>query len=295
MVTYLITDLERITGVKAHTIRIWEKRYKVVVPNRSRTNIRYYSDDNLRKLLNISLLNKYGYRISTIVKMPENEINEKILEITENATNHGSCLESLVISMVELNEAKFEKVLSNSILKLGFENSILSIIFPFLERVGILWQAGSINPAHEHFISNLIRQKLIIAIDSLVSDQTVNARLFVLFLPPGELHELQLLFYHYMIRQAGHRVIYLGQSVPLSCLRSVCGVQKPDCLLTVFTTAMLKERYSALVQELAADFQGINILVTGLQTKEHDATLPTNVVRIGPPANFREQLSARLS
>ncbi len=295
MVKYLITDLERITGIKAHTIRIWEKRYSLLNPNRTDTNIRYYSDDELRRLLNISLLNKFGYRISSIVKMSDVEINERVLDITQNTSSYDSCVESLVIAMVELNEAKFEKALSNSILKLGFEKTVISVILPFLEKVGVLWQAGSINPAHEHFIANLIRQKLIVAIDSIVPVHSKNAKLFVLFLHSGELHELVLLFYHYILKQMGHKILYLGQSVPLSCLHSVCMAQKPDFLLTVITTAMLAERYVDFINELASMDLARNIFITGLQTKEHTTKLPANVVRLGSPSNLEEQLTAYLS
>jgi len=214
MANYSIRDLEKLSGIKAHTIRIWEKRYQLIQPRRTSTNIRYYSDNELKKLLNISILHRHGYRISKIAQLDNDEIHERIREITNEGCDFISQVENLVIAMIELDENKFEKILSKSIIRIGFEETIIKLVYPLFEKIGILWVTGTINPAQEHFMSNLIRQKLVSAIDGQISSDSSASKKFILFLPEGELHELGLLFYSFMLKKSGHQVIYLGQSVP---------------------------------------------------------------------------------
>lgn len=280
MVNYSITDLEKITGIKAHTIRIWEKRYNVVNPERTNTNIRFYSDNDLKKLLNVSMLNRYGYRISSIVKMSADELSKKVMDISENSSNQDIQIEHLIVAMMELNEEKFEKVLSNALIKLGFEKTITSIIYPFLEKIGVLWLVGTINPAQEHFIVNLIRQKLITAIDSLMVTPSAKSLKFVLFLPTNELHELSLLHYWYLLKKMGHKVLYFGQSLPVEDLKTVTQIQSPDYMLTVITAAQTSDQYKGLINTLSNSLPGVKIFITGLQTREHIISLPENIIQI---------------
>lgn len=195
---YSIKDIESLTKIKAHTVRIWEKRYSIIKPERSKTNIRFYSDNELRKLLNISILINNGIKISHISGFNSDEIREKALYFLQNPNDMENQVKNLVIAMPELNESKFEKILSKSIINTGFEKTMLHLVYPFQQHIGVLWQTGSINPAHEHFISNLIRQKLISSIDSIEYKEHTNAKRFILFLPEGEWHELGLLFYYYL-------------------------------------------------------------------------------------------------
>ena len=181
MAQYSIRDLEKLTGIKAHTIRIWEKRYNAVEPKRTKTNIRYYSDDDLKKLLNISILHRHGVKISKIMQKTDEELGHAIEEICETHNETESQIEGLVVAMIELDESKFEKLFTNSIIRFGFEKTLLNIIYPFLEKVGILWQVGNIYPAQEHFISNLIRQKLSGAIDSETKHGKENHYTYILF------------------------------------------------------------------------------------------------------------------
>ncbi|HPG32645.1 MAG TPA: MerR family transcriptional regulator, partial [Lentimicrobium sp.] len=147
MMRYSIKDLEKLTGIKAHTIRIWEKRYQLIEPERTSTNIRYYSDNDLKKLLNVSLLNRNGLKISNIVTMDNNEINERIVEISETSHDSTNQIEQLIVSMIDLDEQRFERVLSTSIIKIGFDDTVIKVLFPFFEKIGILWQIGTIYPA----------------------------------------------------------------------------------------------------------------------------------------------------
>ena len=162
---YSIKELEQLSGIKAHTIRIWEKRHKIIEPSRTATNIRYYSDLDLKKIINVSLLNTYGIKISKIADMSLDDVNKKVLEISELQNDKGVHIDQMVIAMIDMEEELFEKILNNLILRFGFEKTITEIIYPFLEKIGILWQTQNITPAHEHFISNLIRQKIIVAIE----------------------------------------------------------------------------------------------------------------------------------
>ena len=277
MVSYSITDLEKITGIKAHTIRIWEKRYKVFNPKRTATNIRCYTDDDLKLLMNISLLNRYGLRISNIVTMSQEELNQKVIDITENTSSHNMIIEQMIVAMMEFNEDKFEKVLTSALIKSNFEQTVTNVIYPFLERIGILWLVGTITPAQEHFIVNLIRRKMIAAIDGLMETPVKDAKKFLLFLPAGEFHELSLLFYWYNLKKMGHKVIYLGQSLPVDNLRLFTKTQQPDYILTVLTTALNPEQYESLISTFANDFSKQTVLISGLQTREHTIDLPSNI------------------
>lgn len=291
MTVYSINDLEKITGIKAHTIRIWEKRYEVVHPKRTATNIRYYEDQDLKKLLNISTLNRHGIKISQIIGMSPREVSEKIMEISGHATDYESQINSLILAMMELHEEQFDKVLSSATLKLGFEKTVLHILYPFLEKIGILWQVGTINPAQEHFVSALIRQKLIIAIDGQGYANKPGHKTFVLFLPENEWHELGLLFYNYLIRKNGHKVIYLGQSVPVNDLREVVRLCGADFLLTYFISGMPPKELPDYLNHLSSTFTQQTILVTGTQIQNLDQELPDNISRIKNVINFKETLS----
>ena len=268
MIKYSIKDLEKLTGIKAHTIRIWEKRYNVVCPLRTTTNIRFYSDDDLKRLLNVSILNRNGLKISNIVRLTTDEIRNSVMEASAYSLSFKSQIETLVIALLDMDENKFEKSISNSILKLGFEDTVSNIIYPFLEKIGILWQIGTINPAQEHFVTNLIRNKLIVAIDSENLTLRSNNKTFVLFLPEGELHELSLLFYSFLIKKRGHRVIYLGQSLPAEDLMQVKQIIRPDFLVTVITSVLYGKELYDYISHLSESFPDLTLLFGGNQVSE---------------------------
>ena len=272
---YSIKELEQLSGIKAHTIRIWEKRHKIIEPSRTATNIRYYSDLDLKKIINVSLLNTYGIKISKIADMSLDDMNKKVLEISELQNDKGVHIDQMVIAMIDMEEELFEKILNNLILRFGFEKTITEIIYPFLEKIGILWQTQNITPAHEHFISNLIRQKIIVAIDGLPIPPKTSKKI-LLFLPEGEMHELGLLFYHFLIRKSGYRTYYLGQNVPHEDLISVYKVHQPDFMLTSITSTLTVaiERY---LERLANDFGQTKILASGYQVQKFEGCKKDNV------------------
>jgi len=286
---YSIKDLERLTGIKAHTLRIWEKRYNIVEPERSNTNIRSYNDENLKRLLNISILVKNGHKISKVADLNNEQINDKILEISRLSQNYTSQIESLIVSMIEIDEFKFESILNASIMKLGFETTVFDILYPLFERIGVLWQIGSINPAQEHFISNLIRRKMLVAIDALPPANGNDTKQFILYLPEWELHEIGLLLYEYLIRKKGHKVIYLGQSLPMDDLVSISKTISPDYILTSFTSPLPKNELRSYLEILANNFIDQTIFISGIQSAQI-SSLPKNIIAVPSALEFKENI-----
>jgi len=288
---YSIRDLERLTGIKAHTIRIWEKRYGLIEPERTNTNIRAYCDAELKKLLNISILNRNGVKISKLVNLSPEEIAQNISKLNDSPADTESYLENLVLAMIEFDEQKFEKILSHAIIQMGFEDTIIHIVSPFFIRVGIMWQTGTINPAQEHFVSNLIRQKLFVAIDSQMSGDSTNMKTFLLYLPEGELHELNLIFSNYMIRKRGHRVIYLGPNVPFNDLVEIDRFKPSDYLMTSIITAISQIDLKKYLQKLSLSFPEKTIYVSGEQLSLYTDKFPENIKYLASPQNLAAELN----
>ncbi|MCS7004804.1 MAG: MerR family transcriptional regulator [Cytophagales bacterium] len=279
--TYSIRDLEHLTGIKAHTIRIWEQRYNIITPKRTDTNIRYYDSDDLKHMLNISLLNNNGYKISKIAEMTREEVCREVLKIIEKNNNYNDQISALTVAMIDLNEEQFEKIMFTNILHLGFEQTMMNIVFPFLARIGFLWQTDAINPAQEHFITNLIRQKLIVAIDGIVTNPHIKIRRkFLLYLPEGELHEISLLFAYYLIKTRGHQVVYLGQSLPLDDMQKAFEIHKPDVIMTIITSYPDIDNVQDYINELGRRFPDTDILLSGYQVVGQDLQLSPNMTVI---------------
>ncbi len=286
MGSYTIKDLEKISGIKAHTIRIWEKRYKLIEPQRTSTNIRTYCDAELKKLLNISILNRNGFKISKIAALSQNELTDSIQKLTENTSDLDSIIENLAVAMIDMDEAAFEKILSRSVIAMGFEDTLIKLIYPFLIRIGIMWQTGSIIPAQEHFITNLVRQKLLVAIDSQIISEKPGSKSFILFLPEGELHELGLLFYNYSLKKRGHKVIYLGPSVPLTDITDLCYKKTYDYLVTSFIASKPADEMIEYLKKLSAALPQKTILVSGKQFSEIQEPFPKNIKTFLTPEEF---------
>ena len=286
MATYTIKDLEKLSGIKAHTIRIWEKRYGLIEPERTSTNIRTYCDLDLKRLLNISLLNQNGLKISKIARLSNDELSDKINHLQQNSTDTESQIKSLALSMIELDEEKFEKIISRVVIQLGFEDTMINVIYPFFQRIGIMWQTGIINPAQEHFVSNLIRQKLIVAIDSQININQTGHKSFILFLPEGELHELGLLFFAYLIKKRGHRLLYLGQSVPMNDLIEITRLKPSDYIVTSFVSSINGQDISLYLKNLSERLKNETIFISGGQTENLTGELPSNVKTVSSPLEF---------
>lgn len=262
---FSIKDIENLTGIKSHTLRIWEQRYGIPHPKRTATNIRYYDDEDLKLLLNVSMLNKQGHKISRLTSLTKEELERLALTTAEESTDTTVQIDSLMRAMFNLDEAAFEKILSTNLLRNGIEGTMMDLFFPFLKRVGVLWQTGQVNPAFEHFMSNLIRQKLIVAIDSSSTPAEETGKRFILFLPETEIHEIGLLFANYLIRTRGHQTLYLGQNLPYTDLDAVLEQYHSEYIMSVLTSIPVKGSVQNFVDNIAARFKKHKILLTGYQ------------------------------
>jgi len=277
MNAFTIKDLENLTGIKAHTIRIWEQRYSFLKPRRTDTNIRYYSNEELKKILNIALLNKYGYKISHIDRMSGPEINEKIITLSKSLAQQEIVINDLIQAMVDMEMEDFEDRLSDYIRQRGIEKAISQIIFPFLERIGVLWMTGHIIPAQEHLVTNIIRQKLLVGIDAANSHLRIDKSL-LLFLPEGEFHELGLLFVYYLLKSRGIRVVYLGANVPLDDVRQVIGYKKPDYLYTHLTSVSHAFNFDRFLVHSLKKFENIPLIISGKLALAYEKKIPPQIL-----------------
>ena len=293
MITYSISDLENLTGIKAHTIRIWEKRYNVIEPSRTPTNIRYYSNDDMRKLINIAALMNAGMKISKISKLSPEELNEEINKRLSAGTDEDVVAQSYISQLINaglgFNETSFDKLFSSSILKYGVKDAYLKVLMLFLARIGLLWTTERLNVAQEHFISNLIKQKLYSAIDAL-PPPIENQPSAVLFLPDFEDHEIGLLMANYLLRQVGRNVIYLGQKVPLINIKDTITECNPSQLLFFLIQTRPAEFLQNYIDLLSSEFESLNIFLTGNKQLIDNLSLPKNVHAISNPERLVEMM-----
>lgn len=277
MGVFSIKDIEAVSGIKSHTLRIWEQRYGIIVPKRTESNIRYYDDDDLKHILNISILNRQGIKISEIARMSKEEITEAILKCSGHSSeNFDSHVKGLVSAMLSFDEYGFHKILTTNVIQVGLEQTMLNIVFPFLSEVGLLWQIGSIHPSHEHFASNIVKQKLYVAIDGNVGRYAENRKRFLLFLPENEQHSIGLLFANYILRSRGQDVLYLGQEIPLVDLKDAFIDHEPDYVLTQLTAAHLNVDKQRFVDEISTYWGKAQLILSGGQFLNADLKLPAN-------------------
>lgn len=287
MATYSIKDIEKMSGIMAHTIRMWERRFGLVIPKRTETNIRYYSDEDLKDILNISILNQNGVKISKIAKLNKDEIREKVANLLDNPDKYAHVIDAMLFSMLEINEQAFNKTYKNALQEYGFEKLIENIMFPFLERIGVLWQTNSIKPAQEHFIINLLRQKIIITINKEIAHKGQGDNKIIFFLPEGELHEVSLLFYSFIARKEGFEAVYLGASVPLEDLKNVQKVTNAKAFFSAHVAPIQKKELESMFSYFRDTFPKKPFYVTGFQIREHRPELPDNFHVITSSSDFR--------
>ena len=264
MAKYSIKDMETLSGVKAHTIRIWEQRYGLLVPERTETNIRSYDDVELKKLLQANVLYNNGYKISKIAAFSQKQILDEIDSLTKKDNANSVAVEALTIAMIEMNEHSFNEILNTRIESQGLDKTMEDIVYPFLSRIGILWITGVIEPAQEHFISNLIRQKIIVAINNVPNNKDENAQVCIAFLHQEEMHELGLLYYTYHLKMAGYKIVYLGQMTPYADVVKTSAISKPDLVLTSFVKVIDQEWFDDYVERLCEDFSYCNVVISGI-------------------------------
>ena len=280
---FTIKDLENFSGIKAHTIRIWEKRYDLLKPNRTDSNIRFYDLENLQKLLNISLLYNKGMKISKIAKLDKVGMEVQIREAVFEGDVESQASNSFKLAMLNFDEVMFNQTYNSLVAQTSFRDVFRNVFLPLMRDIGVLWQLDSITPAHEHFLTNLIRQKIYINIEKLqIAQKSESSKIFVLYLPMNEIHELGLLYLHFELLLYGHRSIYLGQSVPTNNLLDVKKMYKEVCYVTYLTVEpsyCSVQDYLAEVKTKVLNGSGDTMWVFGYKVKGEkiDATLANSI------------------
>ncbi len=250
--SFSIRDLENISGIKAHTIRIWEKRYHLLEPQRTDTNIRNYSLDSLQKLLNITLLYNNGYKISNIAKIKEEELPNTVKKLVDKTAIQNDAINSFKLAMMNFDTNQFNNTYNQLLEKNSFNEIFHDVFVPLFNQIGLLWQTNVIRPSHEHFMSNLIRHKVIINTEKVQSENNFKSdKLFILFLPEHEIHELGLLYLNYEIQSKGYKTIYLGHSVPLESLIELSNFHPQQYFISYFTT----EPNRGIINKYIEDFK----------------------------------------
>ncbi|MGB1806156.1 MAG: MerR family transcriptional regulator [Flavobacteriaceae bacterium] len=281
--TFSIKNLENISGIKAHTIRIWEKRYNLLQPERTDTNIRRYSLSSLQKLLNITLLYNHGFKISKIASLEEGEIPIMVRDIALKSTSEQVAINALKLAMVNFDYVMFDATYDEIATKYEFDYIFINIFMPLMKELGILWQTGAISPSHEHFITNLVKQKIHIQTELIQRKQTPqeNQKVFVLFLPENEIHELGVLFLNYYILSQNFKTIFLGQSLTTESLNTVMTFGESLTFVTYLTVEPNKNEIEGYLRDfqdtiLEGTESSLNILGP-LQMSINRASVPAQV------------------
>ena len=283
--TFTIKDLENISGIKAHTIRIWEKRYNLLSPERTDTNIRYYSSENLQKLLNVVLLNQNNIKISKIAEMSDNTIVLKARELAFKMAVNDKAINSFKIAMFQFDKTLFNNTYNSLLKRKTFREIFKDVFIPFLNHIGLLWQTDTLLPAHEHFISNLIVQKIQINIEKLEYSNNNSEVTYVLFLPENEVHELGLMYLNYELTLRGYNTIYLGQSLPLDNLDYFFKSKTKIC----FVTSMTVQPYDDKIQEYFSEIERV------LKNTEHELIAIGNKAMAVDSVDFKARIRVHSS
>ncbi|MDN3642355.1 MerR family transcriptional regulator [Lutimonas halocynthiae] len=288
MVTYSVAQVEALTGIKAHTLRIWERRYDFLDPMRTPTNIRYYSDVQLKQLLNFGILVRNGYRVSKLDKMTDEEVYEEVTKVLADPASESSDeMKGLTLSMLEMNEEDFDNIFERQVIRKGFLRTITESIYPFLQYVGVLWTTNKAMIAQEHYMSNLIRQKIIAAIERLSIPQK-GAPSVVLFLLEGEEHEIGLLLASFMAKEMGWNVYYLGHGVPVANIKKVIDIAEPDAMMTMFVTPKVSKVNSFI--ESILEGNEVPFIISGSAENLDAVKGSERIVKVSSPLEFQDRL-----
>jgi DNA-binding transcriptional MerR regulator len=283
---YSIQYLEEISGIKAHTIRIWEQRYNLLKPKRTASNIRYYDDSQLRKILNVTVLLDLGYKISHIADMSDaqmyQELKKNLDEETDVSVTFQQFTNELIVSSLNFDKISFEKQFNSCVLKFGFAPTIEKVLYPTMKRIGVLWQMEEMNPSQEHFISNLVRQKLYSAIDGL-PEPVQSSKKCLLFLPENEHHEIGLLYFNYLLLRSGIKTIYLGEDVPLNSVKHATDHVNPSHIVLFMVKATSAQQTNDYLAKLCKQFSNKPVLLSGSPTFLQTVKKLNNLVLIDSP------------
>lgn len=292
---FTIKDLENLSGIKAHTIRIWEKRYNILEPLRTDTNIRYYDVANLQKILNISTLNSFGYKISNLAKIPDDKIPQLVKEVLSKKSLANHVINNFKLAMMNFDRQLFLSTYDSLLKEKSFRQIFHEYFIPLLEEIGTLWQTETITPAHEHFISYLIKQKVASETERLVVKENNDGRTYVLYLPEGEIHELGLMFLNYEFLLKGYNVIYLGESLPAENIRNLKNYFNNITFISYITVApemkAVNDYIEGLNQQILND-DATKLLLFGRNTQFiHPKNLGSNITIYASIKDFVETIS----
>ncbi|BDS14164.1 MerR family transcriptional regulator [Aureispira anguillae] len=277
MANYSIRDLAKLSGIKAHTIRIWEQRYSIIEPKRTASNIRYYTDKDLKFLMNIAFLNRKGIRISKIAKMTQEEIAKQVDHLSKTNVEHTDNFQNLAMAMMELDGRKICGLLSTCFERDGVEDTILNVLVPFLEKASLLWLTGSISAMHEQFASCVIRRKILTAISKINIKTSGEKKKVLLYLPEGDQQELYLIFVEYLLKKRNVEVVYLGTKVGIEDLQLAASIHQPNYIYTI-----ISERHKCYVPEcyirrLCKGMNAPHLLISGFQHTPKIPGTPDNI------------------
>jgi len=291
--TFSIKDLENLSGIKAHTIRIWEKRYNLLSPERTKTNIRMYSLLSLQKLLNITLLYENGLKISKIAQLKNEEIPLKVREIIDEKSVKNNMMNAFKLSMINFDQNLFYSTYNQLVVDLSFREIFKEYFIPLLQELGYLWQSNTISTTHEHFITNLVKQKVYTNTEKVHRSEYVNNKSFVLFLPENEIHELGILYLNYELNLRGYKSIFLGQSVPIENLEPLIASNDFVEFIAYVTVEPSKEKINNYLQKFKKkilDKKDCRLSLLGFQTQFVD--LNTKPENIGVYRGFEDLIEA---
>lgn len=284
---FSIKDLENLSGIKAHTIRIWEKRYNILEPMRTETNIRLYDVENLQKLLNITLLHNHGYKISKISKFPPEKIPQLVKEIISDKSTKSHALNAFKMAMMNFDQTLFINTYNSLLSEKSFRDVFSEIFIPLMNEIGLLWQAGTISPSHEHFISYLIRQKLLSNIEKLqLQEPTKKDKVFILYLPENEIHELGLIYLNYEILLNGYKTIYLGQSIPMENLKDFLKYFENIVFVSYWTVYPYIEETDSYIQKIQEEI---------VKNSQSELWILGKIAREVNPKNLNSKVSVYLT
>ena len=274
---FSIRDIENLTGIKAHTLRIWEQRYGILQPKRTDTNIRFYDGEDLKNALRLSLLNNHGYKISAINKMSEDDINMLITKVTDVAFRLQATVNEMLECTISMDTEHFEEILDTYIAHNGIEKTVELLIFSFLEKIGLMWMTNKIFPAQEHIVSNIITRKLALATEKLKRNGLSKKKKLLLFLPEGEVHDIGLLYIQYLVYKNNSYPLYLGQNTPISEAELVYELKKPEYIYIHITSAAENFEVDKYVKTLSKTFPSSTVLISGSMLRHAKIQAAKNV------------------
>lgn len=276
---FSISDIENLTGIKAHTLRIWEQRHNLITPKRKDSKHRFYDNDDLKYFLRIAFLYHNGYKISKIASLSEEEIRRLALDVTPGKENYQVFVNQLAEASIDFEQTRFEKILHNLVLHLGFEKTVVQVLFPLLNKIGLLWMTDSVSPAQEHFASSIIMKKIMMAIDGLDQPKDDGSRRVLIFAPEKEHHEIPLLFMHYLLKKNKVPVVYVGKNASLKVIKEFCIQQKVSELYFHLVTNLSFNDINAYLAKVSSEFPDNKIFFSGY-----------SVVKVENPPNNIELL-----